>query len=115
MWARTLTLSARSQSAGRGQVDADGDARVGAVEVDGAEGLLGGGDQDVGVARVGDVAADRDRVVQVGGDVGRAFLVEIGDDDALGAVVGEAVGERATDARRPAGDHHNLAGDVHVA
>src|SRR5262249_30170245 len=43
----------------------------------------------------------------------RAVLIAVGHDHRARAVLGEAPGERAADAARPAGHHHDLAGDVH--
>ncbi len=75
---------------------ADGDARVGAEQVDGPERALGGGDQRVGMGRVRDVARDADAPDALRDLLG-ARAVEVGDDDTARALGGEAQRQRAPD------------------
>ena len=95
MCARTLTPSARSQTSA-GVVDRAGhDPGVRAEQVDRPEGPLCARDEIDDLRLVGDVAADADRALaELGGDGLRARFVEVGDDDAVRALLGDAPGQR---------------------
>ena len=89
-------------------VGADRDARVGAEEVDRAEGAFDLRDE-VGDLRLDrHIARDAERAIaERFGDRLRAGGVEVGDDHRPGALVGAAQRELAADARRAAGDDHD--------
>ena len=98
------------------EADPAADAGVRAEQVDRPELRLGAVHQRVDLGAVGHVAPGGDRR---GADLPGHALgsrgVDVGDDHAARAVLGEAPRERAPDARRRAGDDDDLAGDLHGA
>jgi hypothetical protein len=93
-------------------------AGVRAEQVDGAEGRGGPIDERGVLLGAAHVAREADRAPRVAGvDLGRdpqrADGVEVGHHDARGALVGEALGERAPDAGGAAGDDADLVRELH--
>src|SRR5262249_11306977 len=96
------------------EVEAPGEA-VGGVrhhEVDGPDLALGRRDERLEGCRVAHVAL-HGRLPERAGDRLGQLVVEVGEDDALGALRDESLGEAAPDAVAGTGDDDDLAFDLH--